>query len=62
MLMACPELQQAFLCDDRKSAQGPLGFAIQQAFRHAAKGEFARGWSRLAMTAMHSTQKQKQQL
>lgn len=38
MLMACPALQQAYLADDRKSAQGPLGYALQQAFRHAAKG------------------------
>ncbi|GBF89794.1 ubiquitin carboxyl-terminal hydrolase [Raphidocelis subcapitata] len=38
MLMACPALQQAFLAEDRKTAQGPLGYALQQAFRHAAKG------------------------
>jgi hypothetical protein len=38
MLMSCPPLQQAFLAEGRKTAQGPLGYALQQAFRHAAKG------------------------
>jgi len=37
MLMACPSLQQAFLSEEQRIAQGPLGYAMQQAFRHAAK-------------------------
>lgn len=37
MLMACPALQAAFACEERRP-QGPLGYSLQQVFRHAAKG------------------------
>jgi ubiquitin carboxyl-terminal hydrolase 16/45 len=39
LLMATPALQQAFLGEARRGAQGPLGFALQQAFKHAAGGK-----------------------
>ena len=51
MLMACPALQQAYLSDDKTNAQGPLGYALQQAFRHAAKGARLTGSGRAARLA-----------